>query len=322
MIESLILLIIILLFVIFYVLFLLIKIEKKHFTNSEIIELLKQTNHNQRSVDESYRQNLQMFNDRLDKVSSTLMGVNRSIGEFTDIGRSMRQLQDFLQSPKLRGNIGEQVLKDLLFQCLPESSYELQYQFLSGERVDAVIKTSQGMIVIDSKFPISSFRNVISSATDTEKTFNKKEFQKDVKKHITSISKKYILPAEGTLDYALMYVPAESVYYEIISDDEISDFVTINRVIPVSPMSFYAYLKVILISLEGQKIHSKVKDLIRSLTSMKNDFVRVDDAVALLYKHLSHAYSQGQVAVDEVSKLGRKIENATALSFEQEKLKP
>lgn len=273
----------------------------------------------QRSADENYKRNMDLFNQRLDKAAETMMHVQKAIGEFSEIGRSMKNLNEFLQSPKLRGNIGEQVLRELLSQSLPHEAFVLQYQFLSGERVDAVVKTTQGLIAIDSKFPISAYRLMSDAENETLKDIKRRDFVRDVKKHIASISKKYILPTEGTMDYALMYIPAESIYYEIINNAELYDFATESRIIPVSPMSFYAYLKVILVSLEGQRIHTEVRSIMQSLQGMRNDFSKVDNAVSLLHKHINHAYVQSGNVVEEVARLGRKIDSTAQLNNKAEK---
>jgi DNA recombination protein RmuC len=315
-------------FAIFFILSLIIirtwilDLKRNSSVSDEVVSWLKETNLTQRHTDEKIRQNMDMFNQRLDKASVAMMGVQKALGEFSEIGRSMQSLQEFLQSPKLRGNIGEQVLKELLAQSLPPDAYIFQYQFLSGERVDAVIKTSQGMISIDSKFPMATFKTLSDSVSQDEKNTLKKDFIRDVKKHINSISKKYILPSEGTMDYALMYIPAESVYYEIINTQELYDFASQLRVIPVSPMSFYAYLKVILVSLEGQRIHKEVNTIMRSLQSMRNDFSKVDEAILLLHKHVNHAHAQSSNVIDAVNSLGKKIDATCSLDYSTEKSLP
>ena len=212
---------------------------------------------------------MKMFNTRLDNAAKVIGNVQRSIGEFSEIGRSMQELQEFLNSPKIRGNIGEHVLKELLSQNFPKGSFSLQYSFKNGEKVDALIKTSQGMIPIDSKFPLENFRRMTKVDDKQEKEKAKKEFISDVKKHIQNIAKKYIVVSEGTVDYALMYIPSESVYYEIISDSGLFDFAGRLRVLPVSPMSFYAYMKAILMSFEGQRIQEKAKEILEILNAIK-----------------------------------------------------
>ncbi|MBP9690985.1 DNA recombination protein RmuC [Candidatus Woesebacteria bacterium] len=290
------------------------RIEKTSKVSEELTQWLKEMSASTRQVDQKMTQNMDMFNSRLDKAAQAMMQVQKHIGEFSEIGRSMQQLQQFLQSPKLRGNIGEQVLKELLSQSLPPETYMLQYAFKSGERVDAIVKTSQGMIPIDSKFPLSSFKKMMDEQTEEQHEVVRKEFVRDVKKHIASISGKYILPAEGTLDYALMYIPSESVYYELINQGDIYDYASDMRVVPVSPMSFYAYLKVILISHEGQRVQKQAKEILTTLQSMRKDYEKTEESFAVLNKHIGNAYNQSSHVMQNISTLGQKIESTARLS--------
>src|SRR5690606_13159881 len=105
-----------------------------------------------------------------------------------------------------------------LGQMLPKSSFHLQYAFKNGTIVDAAIKTEAGIIPVDSKFPLEAYRKMQSAHISSEKTSAEKQFVSDVKKQIESIGKKYIVPTEGTIDYALMYIPSEAVYYEIVNN--------------------------------------------------------------------------------------------------------
>jgi DNA recombination protein RmuC len=266
----------------------------------EVGQRLEQANIN---TDTKLNSNMKMFNERLDKAALVIGQVQKTIGEFAEIGRSMQQLQEFLQSPKLRGNIGEQILKDLLIQYFPQSSYEFQYTFKSGEKVDAVIKTAQGLIPIDAKFPLENFR---------KKNF--KEFNKDVKKHLQDIAVKYILPAENTVDYALMYIPSEAVYYEMINDQALFDLAGEKRVLPVSPMSFYAYMRAILMSFEGQKIQTQAKEILEILRSIKKDYEKTDASLTVLNKHLTNAYNQVAQVNKHLTQLGQKITSTHLLS--------
>ena len=166
--------------------------------SNEIVEWLKSTNIRMDSQGK-------VFNERIDNTSKIISDLQKNISEFNQ----------FLAAPKLRGNMGEQVLKELLKQFLPNGSFELQYAFKSGEKVDAAIKTSGGIIPIDSKFPMENFRKM------QDDPIFKKTFESDVKKHVDDISRKYILVDEGTVDYALMYVPSESIYYEIVNNSDL-----------------------------------------------------------------------------------------------------
>lgn len=282
---------------------------------------LKDVSESNRQVDRKLTQNMDMFNKRLDKAAEVISGVQKSIGEFSEIGRSMQELQEFLQSPKLRGNIGEQVLKELLSQSLPPDIYKLQYSFKNGQTVDAIIKTSQGLIPIDSKFPISNFKNMINENDKDKKEKIKKEFMTDVKKHMKSISQKYILTSEGTIDYALMYVPSESVYYEIINSVGLYDYAAQQKIVPVSPLSFYAYLKVILISFEGQRIQSQAKEILAIIKSMEKDYEKTDSALSLLSKHVNNAYNQTSEVNRHLNSIGQKIQSTSTIKLPENEKK-
>lgn len=253
------------------------------------------------------QENSRQLNERLDNAANVIKDVEKEIGQMSEIGRNMRELQDFLKSPKLRGNIGEQVLKDLISQMFPKSSFFLQYEFKSGERVDAAIKTDAGILPIDSKFPMENFQKMIKALEKSKKEIFEKEFIKDVKKHIDAISKKYIIPAEGTMDFALMYLPSESVYYEIVNQTDVLDYARKSRVYMVSPSTLYAHLQTILLSFEGRKIESKSKELFAILRSMQIDYEKVEDNISILGKHINNAYSQYGNVTSSISNLGQKL---------------
>jgi DNA recombination protein RmuC len=268
--------------------------------SEEILEYLKTTNVRLNEQGKS-------FNDRLDNAAKIIGNVQKDIGEFSEIGRGMRDLQDFLKSPKLRGNIGEQILKDMLSQFLPKQSFKLQYTFKSGDKVDAAVFTSAGIISVDSKFPMENFRKLINDPSA------KVDFERDVKKHIDDISRKYILNEEGTVDYALMYVPSEAIYYEIANNEDLFDYSTDKRVLPVSPTTFYAYLKAILMSFEGQKIEAQAKEILSSLRAIQKDYEKTDDALSILQRHLTNAYNMMGSVFSSFENLGHKISSTRNL---------
>jgi len=285
--------------------------------SDELLEYLRTTNtrldeqnkHFTRTMGESTR----TLNERLDNAAKVISAVQRNIGEMSEIGRGMKDLQDFLRSPKLRGNIGEQILKELLGQFLPKSSFNLQYTFKSGEKVDATIKTSAGIIPVDAKFPMENFRKMMSAQSDAEKKIYDRDFESDVKKHIDSISKKYILTEEGTIDYALMYIPSEAVYYEIANNQKLFEYAGERRVLPVSPTTFYAYLRAILMSFEGQKIEAQAKQILTSLRAIQKDYSKVDENLSVLQKHLNNAYNMMASVLSSFTQLGQKISNTQSL---------
>lgn len=261
------------------------------------------------------------FNERLDHAARVINDVNKNIGEFSEIGRGMKDLQEFLSSPKLRGNIGEQVLKELLKQFLPNESFVLQHTFKSGEKVDAAIMTTGGIIPIDSKFPLENFRKMQTHTSPEGLRGAKTAFERDVKSHIDSISRKYILTDEGTIDYALMYIPSEVIYYEIANNQTIFDYAQSKRVLPVSPTTFYAYLKAILMSFEGQKIEKQAKEILSSLRAIKKDYGKVEENLNVMQKHLVNATNMMSNVYSSFTNLGNKIDNTQNLEISDKRAK-
>jgi DNA recombination protein RmuC len=283
----------------------------KSSSNETLLEWLKTM---QRSLDSStstmnrtLQENSRQLIERLDKTATAMKDVGKEVGTMSEIGRNMKDLQEFLKSPKLRGNIGEHVLKDLISQMFPKNNFFLQYEFKTGDRVDAAIKTDAGILPIDSKFPMENFQKMTKASEQKEKDVFQKEFIRDIKKHINAISKKYILPDEGTMDFALMYVPSESVYYEIVNIAEIMDFAKNERVYIVSPSTLYAHLQTILLSFEGRKIEEKSKEIFIMLRSLQTDYNKVNENLNVLGKHLSNASMQFSSVSGGFSTIGKKI---------------
>jgi len=205
------------------------------------------------------------------------------------------------------GNIGEQVLADLISQIFPKKSFHLQYMFKSGQKVDAAIRTDAGILPIDSKFPMENFQKLVSGETKDERDAGKKEFIKDVRHHIDDIAKKYILPEEGTMDFALMYVPSEPVYYEIVNVVDLSDYARQKRVYPVSPTTLYAHLQMILLSFEGKKIESRAREIFSLLRSIKKDYEKVDSHLSTLGGHIANAYNKFSEVTHSFTRMGQKL---------------
>ena len=182
----------------------------------------------------------------------------------------------------------------MLRQVLPESLFKLQYSFSSGERVDAVIVTSAGLLCIDSKFPMSNFRQIYTLPGDAQRHQAKKDFTQDVKRHITSIAGKYLNPHEGTVDVAFMYVPSEAVFYEITTDPNLTDFASENRIVPVSPATLYAYLEGVLMAYQSKQMQEKSFEILKLIKGIQKDYVQVEDGLSILNRHLTNALWQLQ----------------------------
>ncbi|OGD86228.1 hypothetical protein A2Z23_00950 [Candidatus Curtissbacteria bacterium RBG_16_39_7] len=261
------------------------------------------------------------LNKRLDKAAEVIGALQKEAGEFSAVSQSMKELQTFLQSPRLRGNIGEQVLSDLISQIFPKRSFYLQYAFKSGYKVDAAIRTDAGILPIDSKFPMENFQKIVSAISKKEREIVSKEFQKDVRHHIDDIAKKYILPEEQTLDFALMYVPSEPVYYEIVNSIELTDYARLKRVYPVSPTTLYAHLQMILLSFEGKKIESKSREIFRLLRAIQKDYEKVESHLSTLGGHIGNAYNKFTEVSTSFTRLGQKLTSTESLKAEEEQMK-
>ena len=279
-------------------------------TNSSVSSILNQNNKN---VTDVLNKSSQTFNKRFDHAMSIFSEVSAELGKMNELGKSMKDLQMLLQSPKLRGNIGEEVLADLLGQVFPKSAYHLQYGFKSGAKVDAAIKTTAGILSIDAKFPMENFIKMYKSQDQSDRVKIKKQFVTDVRKHINDISSKYILPEEGTVDFAFVYIPSESIFHEIASDADLMDFARGARVYPVSPNTLYAHLQTVLLAFEGQQFEKKAREIMRLFQALQKDHVKMEENLAVLGKHLNNASNQFSNAQQQFNMMGQKLNSRELL---------
>ena len=279
---------------------------EKNKPSDDLLEYLKTTNIRLNEQGKS-------FNERLDNAARVISEVQKNLGEMSEVGRGIRSLQEFLQSPKLRGGLGEEVLKEMIGQTFPKNAFHLQYSFKSGVKVDAVLKTEAGLMCIDSKFPMENFNAMIKGETEVQRNVAKKQFTTDVKKHIDDIARKYILPEEGTMDFALMYIPSESVYYEVVNIQELITFARKFRVYPVSPNTLYAHLQVLLLSFEGKELESKSREVFRILRAAQKDYEKVGSTLSVLQRHLTNAFNTMSMVLSGFTQLGQKISSSRSL---------
>ncbi|OGK81235.1 MAG: hypothetical protein A2X52_15850 [Candidatus Rokubacteria bacterium GWC2_70_16] len=256
--------------------------------------------------------------DRAAKVVGEVQGSLGKLGEATqrvvEVGREIHGLEQVLKSPKIRGGLGETLLEQLLAQMLPREHYVLQHGFKSGDRVDAAIRISGRLVPVDAKFPLENFRRLLEEPDEERRRPFRRAFARDVKLRVDEIAKKYILPDEETFDFALMYVPAENVYYEIIikgddaEEEPIAAYALGRRVIPVSPNSLYAYLQVIVLGLRGLRIEANAREIQNDLIRLGGDIERVREHMQKLGGHLGNAQKQFGDAERDLSRFEAKLE--------------
>jgi DNA recombination protein RmuC len=241
--------------------------------------------------------------DRLGKLDGT---AAQMLARANDLAR----LEQALRPPKARGGVGELMLGNLLRDSLPPDAYRMQHTFRTGERVDAVIKVDK-LVPVDAKFPLDNFERLVN-ADDDERTLHERAFLRDVKGHVDAIGSKYILPAEGTYDFALMYLPAESVYYELVcGSGEAYAYALSKRVFPVSPTTLHAYLLVITLGLKGLQIEQHAQEVMAYCGQLAKDFERFRGDFDVVGKHIQNAQSKYGEADRRLERLGARLERAS-----------
>ncbi len=250
----------------------------------------------------------------LNKQIGELQGTNK---QMMQIGTEVRRLQDILSAPKLRGQMGEWSLENLLSQILPKGSYKLQYTFKDGKTVDALIQMPAFSVSVDAKFPLPSFEKIAKAQTEEEKPKLRRQFIRDCTVHIDKIAGDYIRPAEGTLDFAIMYVPAENVYYETVvkyagETQDILQYCFDKKVIPVSPNLLYAYLMTVAMGLHGLQIEKQAAEIRQNLKRLNASFADFSGTWDILGKHLRNAYGQYDEGHKKLDRFGMQLNQIQA----------
>jgi len=251
-------------------------------------------------------------------IFETLGDVRRATSSVADQAREFTALQDLLKAPKARGGIGEAMLEELLRQVLPHHSYQCQYRFRSGATVDAVVRAGGRLVCIDSKFPLSNYRRMCDASDDIERAEAERAFAGDVERHIKDISARYIVPDEETFDFAVMYVPAEGVYAEILRlahrKRPLFESAIESRVVPMSPLNMYGYLQTILYGLKCLKIEKSAEAILDFCGRLQRDVERFAADYDTLGKHIGNArtkYEDGARSLDRFrDKLDRAVDMA------------
>ncbi len=269
---------------------------------------------------------------RLDETGRAVADVRERLGELGQVakrlekvGETVTEVQELLRVPRLRGTLGEVWLEELLRQILPASLFEMQHTFRSGERVDAVIKLGDGLVPVDAKFPLEACQRMLA-ATGNNAERERRTFVRSVRARIDEIADKYIRPDEGTYEFALMYIPAENVYYEAIMRGEdgeekgVLTYAVERKVIPVSPHTFYAYLLVIVHGLKGMKVEERAREILGELGGLRQQF----DAFWTVYEkvgaHLANAQKQYAESEKQKGKLQGRFERIGAVEGSEPEL--
>jgi len=277
-------------------------------TVAQMGQQLEQVRSRQDGLNQTLETNLRSGQEHISRYLSdsgrTLGELKEQIGKLKSdserlllLGADVRSLQHILTAPKLRGQLGEQSLAGLLQTLLPTSGFRLQHGFRSGRIVDALITLPEYSVSVDAKFPLPSFEKMAAAESDDDKQRLRRQFQSDIIKHIDKIAADYIRPEEGTLDFALMYIPAENVYYETVirydSDrTDVLEHAMAKKVIPVSPNLLYAYLMTIVMGLRGLQIEQQAAAIRIQLQELAGGFGAFIGNWDVLGRHLRNSQSQ------------------------------
>ena len=214
--------------------------------------------------------------DTIKSMGGALEGMLQNQKESTELGNSLKYL---LQTPKLRGSYGEEVLEEMLEKILPKGIWQKQYTIDGSERVDAVVKYKDTIIPIDAKFPREIYERYLNAEDKEEKKRSWKLYEDGLKVQINSIRDKYVKPHKGTSDFAVMFIPSESIYYETIAEKNfmgdpcsIYEYARNNKVVPVSPNTFYAFLQIIIMGIRNLDIIKNAKKLQEALVKIERNF--------------------------------------------------
>jgi len=259
--------------------------------------------------------------ERLDSASKVIGGVQKQLGSIEEFGKDMKDLSNVLKSPKLRGGLGEQFLYDIIGDTLPKDFYTTQYKFKNGAICDAVIFSANGIIPIDSTFSMENYKAMVDSDNDKDRDSFRKEFTKDVKKRIDEIATKYILPDEGTTEQAIMYIPSESIYYEIITNNQsVVEYSNQRKVVLSSPNTITFLLKTILIAYKQTQLNKSATDIMRSLDGLLVEGSKFNEELEVLEGHVVRTSKSMENVKSRYGKLFGKMEKMHELEPSDQKL--
>jgi len=263
------------------------------------------------------RQN-KILGERLDNAARVIGDVQKNLGGLEKFGRDVEDLAHVLKSPKLRGGLGEQLLYEILTNYLPKDLYQIQYKFRDGAVCDAVIFLDKGIIPVDSKFSMENFKMMVSADGDIDKAAAKKEFIKDVKKRIDEIADKYILPGEGTTDWAVMYIPSENSFYELtVNTPEVADYAQKRSVFLTSPNTFTYFVKTVMVAHRQNELAEHAGEILAALSGIRTEAAKFDTELGVLDGHIVRTSKAMDNVRGKFGKLFGKIEAVQALEGDE-----
>ncbi len=273
------------------------------------------------SMKTQFDQSQRLMSDITKQVSDQLIEVTKGVTETKEstrqvftIAEQLNNLEKVLKNQKQRGNLGEASLELILGNILPPTAFQMQYEFPGGETVDAIIRTKEGFIPVDAKFPLENYMRLLDEKDDARRGEYEDAFKRDLKKRIDETSK-YIRPKDDTLPFAFMYIPAESIYYDLLTGGvgavnarNLIDYAyNEKKVIIVSPTTFAAYLQSVLYGFKAFKIEEQAKDIAKNVESLSRHLKAYEDYYKKLGSSLSTTVNHYNAAYKELGKVDKDV---------------
>lgn len=242
----------------------------------------------------------QQLTTQTGSTQRALSDLSRQLGALSEQGQRIGELakdigslQDLLRAPKPRGGFGELLLERLLHDALPATAYEIQYTYRDGSRVDAIVRYAGRLVPIDAKFPNETWTSLANATDETDRRSKRRAFLQQVRRHVDAVGR-YVSPADGTIDFAVMYIPSESVYYDLVLREEDGEpdlraYCADRKVIPASPNTLLAYLQVVALGVRGLAMQERTRELQQGVAAVRREFERFVELHDQLGRHLENA---------------------------------
>lgn len=266
----------------------------------------------------------QAMHQQISSFTKETVQMREQLSQLQEEVKSISSFQEIFKTPKLRGEWGEASLEHILSEYFPRELYIPNFTFSSGEIVEFVLKLpNKKLLAIDAKFFSDNFEKMLEAEIDKEKMLFQKKFIQDIKFNIDKIASKYILPSENTVDYALMYIPAEAIFHQImfnLREENIGEYARKKKVILTSPNTIYLTLKTIEHWFKDTQISRRTQEILRRLNKIQIDAGRLMDDFKKLGNHLRNATSAYDSSEKHLSLFSDKVERLLE-SKETKKLK-
>jgi len=253
--------------------------------------------------------------DNVKSVTEKLTKLDETNKQVVGFAEQMKQLENILKNPKQRGILGEFFLENLLSNQLPPTHFKMQYGFKNGEVVDAAIFVREKVIPVDAKFSLENYNAMMEVDNETERQRLEKEFKADLKKRIDETSK-YVRPEENTTDFAFMFIPADGVFYNLLSQKvgaldvnthDLVEYAFRKKVILVSPMTFYAYLQTVMQALKALTIEKQAVEIQKRVGDLGRHLNAYQDHMNKVGNHLGTTVNAYKNAGKEFVKIDKDV---------------